>query len=624
MGQDVPTTAPSPTPLPPFPYRSRPPQVLLAVGAVLLVTAAAALASEFGGALAQLPLLLLAAAAAAASLRATAGGLRSSAETLAACTAGLALVAGTASGPALDGEPVTALVLAGAFLALRVVAPSVRTWPLAAWGAVQLAVLRVFDEIPVVSRTEILVGVALLGLATALLARPFVARTAFVTAAPWWIAGVAAGSVDAWHGPTAGRWAAAALVLVAGVGLVLVRRRREVEPLTGPPQAASILCGAITGAAVTGAVTPLRTGGLLAAGYAGVLLANLAAAKLSGRSRRLLLPVALAVGVVTTALCVLQLIAGREWGALSVLFLLTALPTLWVAAVRPDDRPVALPTAVGCLTGAVLLTLAADWTDRATAAPLLTAVYVVAMAVGSGLDAESRVATARAAAVTGAVAIVLPAVAGERPTLAALLAVQGLATLAWALRTGRRTGREVTGQDGAGRVTSAVGARDADAGEVSAAWRVGAAQLVVAGWTTAAVLDWRALEAWTLPLAAGLLIAAGQRLADGRSWPAYGPGLVVAAVPSTVLAVSDPDGPRPVPVLVVALLVLLVGSRTGVLAPLVMGAVTAVALVLGLTVQALPWPLGTALVAGVVLLAWGTLRERRPVAGFKLRLAELR
>jgi hypothetical protein len=624
MAQPARTAVPPPTTLPPFPYRSRPPQVLLAVGAVLLVTAAAALASRFGGALAQVLLLVLAAGTAAASLRTTAGGLRSAAETLAACTAGLALAAGTASGRAFDGEPVTLLVLAGAFLALRIVAPSVRTWPLAAWGAVQLAVLRVLDEVPGFLRAEALVGVALLGLAIALVARPFVARVAFVTTAPWWIAGVVSGSADAWSGPVPGRWTAAALVFAAGAALVLVRLRAALEPLTGPPQAAPILCGAITGAAITGAVAPLETWGLLAAGYAGVLLANGAAATLSGWRRGLFLPIALAAGVVTTALCVLQLIADRQWGALSVLFLLTAVPTLWVAAVRRDDRPVALPTAVWCLTAAVLLALAADWTDGSTAAPLLTGVFVVAMAVGSGLEPESRVATARAAAVTGAMAVVLPAAAGERPTLAALLAVQGVATLGWALRTGRRTGTEITGHDGAGRVTSADGSQDADAGEVSAAWRVGAAQLVVFGWTTFAIRDWHALEAWTLPLAAGLLLSAGRRLVDGRSWPAYGPGLVVAAVPSTVLAVLDPDGPRPVPVLVVASVVLLIGSRTGVLAPLVMGAATAVALVLGLAVQALPWPLGAALVAGVVLLAWGTLRERRPVAGFKLRLAELR
>jgi hypothetical protein len=47
-------------------------------------------------------------------------------------------------------------------------------------------------------------------------------------------------------------------------------------------------------------------------------------------------------------------------------------------------------------------------------------------------------------------------------------------------------------------------------------------------------------------------------------------------------------------------------------------------LAIGLTVRALPWQLGTALVVGSALLAIGMLRERRPVAGFDARLADLR
>jgi hypothetical protein len=125
-------------------------------------------------------------------------------------------------------------------------------------------------------------------------------------------------------------------------------------------------------------------------------------------------------------------------------------------------------------------------------------------------------------------------------------------------------------------------------------------------------------------VAIGLLVAAGPRLLRGASWPAWGPGLVVAAAPSTVAAVLDADGPRPVPVLVVAVVVLLAGSRAGLRAPIVVGAATAVVLVLGLAVPGLPWPLTAALLGGAGLLAWGTLRERRPVAGFRLRLAELR
>jgi hypothetical protein len=95
-------------------------------------------------------------------------------------------------------------------------------------------------------------------------------------------------------------------------------------------------------------------------------------------------------------------------------------------------------------------------------------------------------------------------------------------------------------------------------------------------------------------------------------------------LPSAVLAVTTSDGDRAVSVLVVAAAVLVAGARTGVRAPLLVGAGTALFLGLGFTVRAFPWPLATALVVGCALLALGMRRERRPVAGFGARLADLR
>ena len=186
-----------------------------------------------------------------------------------------------------------------------------------------------------------------------------------------------------------------------------------------------------------------------------------------------------------------------------------------------------------------------------------------------------------------------------------LLAVQGLCTLGWAWRTGRT---DPDGLDGA----------------VPVGWRAGAAQLVPAAWIGAATAGLAAVEWYTLPAAGGLLLAAGPRLTSGPSWRAWGPGLLVAAVPSTALAVVAPDGARAVGVLAVAAVAMVAGSRTGVRAPLLVGAGTALAVALGLTARTLPWPAGAALVVGVLLLAVGMLRERRPVAGFGRRVAELR
>jgi len=589
-----------------LPYRARPPQVLLGVGAVLLVSAGATFASVYGGVGVRLLLLGLAAVAAGFALRAARGGLRSSAETLAACAAGLALAGAMPGGPALHGEPLTALVLAATFLVLHRVAPRTAAWPLVSWAALQLAVLRGLPLVPAGMHTELYLCVALLGLGIALFGRRIVARTALVTTGPWWLAGVVGGSSSAWADDHGRQWLSAALMIAAGFGLLLARLREPLDPLLGPPVVVPIVAGVVAGAAVTGAFSSLGPLSMTFTGYAGVLLANLAAAYLTGWRRGLFLPVARAAGIVMAGLCLVQLVAGQRWGELALLLLLTAIPTALVAVRRREERPIALPIAVGCLAGSVLLAVPAGVLGRVAAAFLLTALYAAAMAVGSGLDAGSRRATARAAAGCAVASIFLLVIAGRHATLAVVLLIQGACTLVWAWRTASHL-------------------PTADDEAVSrAAWRAGAAQLVLAAWVGAATAGLAAVEWYTLPLGAGLLLAAGPQLRHGASWPAWGPGLLVAGVPSTLLAVTTSDGTRAVWVLVVAAAVLVTGARTGIKAPLMVGAGIVLALALGFSVRALPWPLGTALAVGSVLLAVGMRRERFPVAGFGRRLADLR
>jgi hypothetical protein len=203
-------------------------------------------------------------------------------------------------------------------------------------------------------------------------------------------------------------------------------------------------------------------------------------------------------------------------------------------------------------------------------------------------------------------AVVLLRVRHEEAALALVLVAQGLSTIAWAWRTGS-------------------GTQTVDDAELSrVAWRIGAGQLVLGAWVAAAAAGLSAVEWYSLSAAAGLLIASGRGLVRDSSWSALGPALLVAAVPSTVLAVATSDGARAVGVLVTAGVVMVVGARNGLRAPLMVGAGTALALAVGLSVRALPWPLGTALVVGAVLLAVGMRRERRPVDGFGRRLADLR
>lgn len=599
MGRPVSTT-----PLPPLPYRARPPQVLLGVGAVLLVSAGAAVTSAFGGSPARILLLALAGAATWYSLRAARIRLRSSEETLAASAAGLALSGADLGGPLLGGNPGAAAVLGAAALGLHRVAPTTITWPLAAWGAGQLAVLRALDVVPPALHTGVFLSVALVGSAISLFGRRIVARAALVTAALWWLAAVVSGSSSAWGDAWPERYLSAGMVIAASAGLLLVRLRAELEPLMGPPVAVPVVAGVVAGVAVTGAFSSLGTLAMTATGYVGVLTATMAAGTLTGWRRGLFLPVALAAGVVMALLSIGQLLVRERWSELSLLLLLTALPTVVVAVRRPGDRPVALPVAVGCLAGAALLALPDGLLGPVLVGVLLTVLYGVAMTAGAALDAPARRDTARAAAFCALATAVLLRAEDERTTLSVLLAVQSVFTLRWAWRT------HVPGQP-----------LDATS---STAWRGGALQLVAAAWFFAAAADLAAVEWYSLPAAVGLLIAAGPRLVDGPSWPAWGPGLLVAAAPSAVLAVSTSDGVRAGSVLLVAAAVLVAGARTGVRAPLMAGAGTALFLALGFTVRALPWPLASALVVGAALLALGMRRERRPVAGFGLRVADLR
>jgi hypothetical protein len=592
-------------PLPPLPYRARPPQVLLGVGAVLLVSAGAAVASAYGGGPARLLLLALAVAAAGFSLRAAWTGLRSSEEILAACATGLGLAAGDLGRPELGGTPGSAVLLAVVLLVLHLAAPTTAAWPLASWLAVQLAVLRALHWIPPALQTEAFLCVALAGLGLALFARRLVARAALLTSAPWWLAGVVGGISSAWADSGAERWLSAGLMIAAAAGLLLARLREVLEPLLGPPRAVPVIAGLVAGAATTGALSSLGTLTMTLTGYAGVLIATTAATNLTGWQRGLFLPVALTGGTVMTLLCIVRLAADARWAVLCLLLVLTAAPTVYVAVRRPEERPVALPTAVGCLAGAVLLALPDGLLSPDAAAVVLTALYGAAMAVGSALDAASRRATARAAAVCAVAAVLLLTAEAHRTALALVFLAQGLSTLGWAWRTGRRPATTDDGQFRAGR-------------------RIGAAQLVLAAWVAAAAAGLAAVEWYSLPAAAGLLIGAGPQLRKGASWPAWGPGLLVAAVPSTVLAVIASDAPRAVAVLVAAAVALVAGSWAGVRAPVMVGAGTALALALGLAVRHLTWPLAAALIVGAVLLTMGMLREERPVAGFGRRLADLR
>src|SRR4051812_29553777 len=343
-----------------MPYRVRPAQVLQGVGAVLVVTAAVAVAGSYGGVGARLPLMVRAAVAAVFSVRAQRRELRGAEETLAACAGGLAVVAGAWAGTLRVGSAIPLAAVAACCLVLHRVAPTTAVWPLASWVALQLAVLRAVDAVPAALHAWVFVVVALVGLAVALRGRRLVARVALVMTVPWWVLGVAATTAWAWTGSGAERQFSAVLVVAAAGGLLTTRLRPDLHRLLGPQLAVPVLAGAPAGLAVSGAAAVLGTPGITVAGYAGLLTATVLPENLRDRPRELFEPVAVTAGSVMALAAVVHLSAGMHWTALTVLLLLTAAPAAVIAWWRPEERQTAVPTALGCLTAAAGLAVPAD------------------------------------------------------------------------------------------------------------------------------------------------------------------------------------------------------------------------------------------------------------------------
>ncbi|MFE6102694.1 SCO7613 C-terminal domain-containing membrane protein [Streptomyces laurentii] len=143
---------------------------------------------------------------------------------------------------------------------------------------------------------------------------------------------------------------------------------------------------------------------------------------------------------------------------------------------------------------------------------------------------------------------------------------------------------------------------------------------VLAAWARLAVWEVTTPEAYALPVAVpALVVGLLRRRSDpeASSWVVYGPGLAAGLVPSLCAAWVDPSWVRPLLLGLAALVVTLLGARSGLRAPLLLGGV-----VLALTglhelapymvrvVGALPRWLPPAF-AGTLLLAVGATYEQR-------------
>ncbi|MQY05802.1 SCO7613 C-terminal domain-containing membrane protein [Actinomadura macrotermitis] len=273
------------------------------------------------------------------------------------------------------------------------------------------------------------------------------------------------------------------------------------------------------------------------------------------------LPYAVRLGLVLTVAGVLAAFAGKHRAAAVGAVVAGA----WAAAYALATEPATL-AALGALTliAAACAVRTPALRDAATAfAVLAFAGFVTACGYATGLPRHWSAfgvlaAAALAAALsrrtrrwTEAAALLLMAggiamTLGHPAYLSTAFAAAGVIAFGVALRPGHRE-----------------------------AGRLGSLLLAAAWWTRLAATGITDPEAYTAPITAALLvIGAVRRRRDPRvsSWKAHGPGLTATLVPSLIAAWAAPDGDRPLLLAAAAFALTLLGGRTRLQAPLLIGA----------------------------------------------------
>lgn len=394
---------------------------------------------------------------------------------------------------------------------------------------------------------------------------------------------------------------------------------------------------------------PLAQGGLDGLGPVVVMLvacvAAAGAAVARVRGGRLVAPWPVAVatwlGAATGVMAVLPLAARRPlWMALvSVAVGAVAAAALAVLTDRAGREHVA--GALGaCAT--VLLVLTVGWALASEAGTLAVAAVLVAAGalvagVSRGVWLRCGGAAVASAAVVGEGAAIVASAGGGMAQVGLAVAVAAAAVLlAGALWRRDRVDGPVL--ESVGIIGLVLGVVLAGSGERwlaialtavvplllaagtrpdrrAYAWSAGVAA-VVATWAWLSLAGVSLPEAYTLPAAAVALVAgalAWRRAPQLSSWLAFGPGLVVALLPSLGLAIEQDGAARPLLLTAGALLVVLAGARARLQAPLVLGALTLVVLgvdaVWSVAAQLPRW--ATIGAAGLLLLWLGATAERR-------------
>ncbi|WP_327049082.1 hypothetical protein OG320_15060 [Microbispora sp. NBC_01189] len=385
----------------------------------------------------------------------------------------------------------------------------------------------------------------------------------------------------------------AALALVCAVLAFFVVRRGRTDDADWRARFHMLIVVALAFASVTMAVSSVALGLPYPAVIAVQLVLAVGLAALSAR---------------TALVSVLALAAALEvcaWALVSEPATLIVLGVLAVTAAvtarvahTPAVRAGAATTATLLIGGeAVALWVAADLQPRFVTFVLL-GVAGVAMIVAALLQAGPRVAVEITGYALGTAGLLL---AVDLPMFSLACAVAGVLTTGTALRPDRR-----------------------------AAGYVGTAFLLLAGWTRLLAERVELVEAYTVPFSLVLLAIGWRRARQSSSWAAYGAGLSFSFLPSLLAVYAQLGGwIRPLTLGVASFVVLLLGARSRLQAPVALGGFTLAAVALH---ELAPWiaQLVTAVprwvpvaAGGVVLVLIGATYEarlkdvRRMRAGFR-------
>jgi hypothetical protein len=590
---------PPPTAPPAPPRRLSPQQVLLGLGALLLVAGTVAFVAlawtRLGLAFQATVVALVTAAACATSAWSARRGLRATEEALAAAGAALLAVdlgAAYAKGLlGIDGVPARFWAAVACAVVVLVAVPLGRltrttaAWPLVALLAVHPVPFLLMPPAVLGGPAGVAAALALAAVDVRLVRRlravlvpaaVGLAGLGALTAAGWGIA------VAAWsEAPQS--WTATAVLAVGAAGTLPLLRGPGPVPLLPRPGGAAAGGAAVVGLALACSLDTAGAPGQVTAGALGIALLTVAV-PLAG------VPVAAAALVAGgTALAVggiELLVSADRLPPLSLVVLAATVPAVLAAALLPRLRLLAAVGALAAPVLAVLTARAGGWLSAAGAGLLLALVAAAALAAAAVRARRPEEAVVAAgAAVAAVLGAGTTAAAGAWGQVGLQLAVAGAAAGCYALAA-RRT------------------------------WvaALALADLAAAAWTALAGARVETLEAYTIPAAVALLLLGLPRLLTrGPSWAAEGPAVAVALAPSAFLAVTAPTAARLGLVVAAAVALTVAGTAAHRQAPFVLGAACLAFTVLGRLVPFTPllprWITLTA--AGLVLLLVGATYERR-------------